>query len=375
MSSTIFFTADTHFMHDNIIEYSKRPFTSIADMTDAIITNWNAMVGPGDIVYHLGDFALTYGKRDVQAVDDLLKRLNGNKWLIKGNHDRDAVTKNPRWTMVKDYHELKIDMGGVHRQRIVLFHYCLKTWDQQHRGSFMLHGHSHGGLSDIGGKVMDVGVDCNNYKPVSIDDVVEFMKHRDVATRDHHKPRAIYLGDKFGEWEVIGERVSEIAGDTKPRKLHYRPCMCQCSRVKNVREDYLLNDQSRMCVQCATELKRSHGRVVPSSYMRTLKHNAGMRGLSMEISVEDICALLELQDYKCALSGVDIWFAESEWSHSRGGSNASVDRIDSNIGYEKDNVQMVHKHVNVMKRSLSDEEFVSFCRLIVKNADMKRGSV
>jgi len=182
----IFFTADTHFLHKNICEYSNRPFDSIEEMTETIVNRWNAVVAPGDTVFHLGDFAISYGKKHEKPIDDLLSRLNGNKWLIYGNHDREEVKKNSRWVKVLGYHELKVDLGGDHKTKIVLSHYAMRTWNQSHRGSFMLHGHSHGNLEDIGGRTMDVGVDCHNFWPISIDQVNEFMKDRHHEPVDHH---------------------------------------------------------------------------------------------------------------------------------------------------------------------------------------------
>ena len=182
----IWFTSDTHFNHENIIEYSSRPFADLAEMESAIIANWNTVVKPGDTVYHLGDFALSWGSKHRDRIDGLLSRLNGQKWLIIGNHDRDEVTKNPRWNKVVHYHELKVDLGGLHKQRIVMSHYAMRVWNQMHRGSWMLHGHSHGNLSDIGGKTMDVGVDVHNYAPISLNQVQAFMDGRSVVECDHH---------------------------------------------------------------------------------------------------------------------------------------------------------------------------------------------
>jgi calcineurin-like phosphoesterase family protein len=180
------FTSDTHFNHDNIVTISNRPFVSLEEMTETIIDRWNAVVLPGDTVFHLGDFAISRGKKHAEPVDNILARLNGQKWLISGNHDRDEVKKNPRWTMVKDYHEIRVDLGGKHKQRIVLFHYAMRVWNQMHRGAWLLHGHSHGNLPDIGGKSLDVGVDCHDFRPVSLAIIAGFMHHREIVLPDHH---------------------------------------------------------------------------------------------------------------------------------------------------------------------------------------------
>jgi calcineurin-like phosphoesterase family protein len=79
----IFFTSDTHFNHANIIEYCKRPFKDIIHMNESMIENWNRVVSPRDIVYHLGDFAMG----DKSKIPSILSRLNGHIILICGNHD------------------------------------------------------------------------------------------------------------------------------------------------------------------------------------------------------------------------------------------------------------------------------------------------
>jgi len=80
----IYFTADTHLGHKNVIEYSTRPFINAEEMDEVLIKNWNSLVQPCDEVYHLGDFS--FHKPAKTAA--LLNKLNGQKYLIQGNHDR-----------------------------------------------------------------------------------------------------------------------------------------------------------------------------------------------------------------------------------------------------------------------------------------------
>jgi calcineurin-like phosphoesterase family protein len=183
-----FFTSDLHFNHEAVIGHDGRPFASLDQMHEEMAEKWNAKVGRGDEVYVLGDFALTWGKRRHEGtVDRLLSSLNGMKYLVIGNHDREEVTGNRRWVWARHYHELKVDLGGPHRQRIVMFHYALRTWNQQGRGSWMLHGHSHGNLPDIGGKTIDMGCMNWGYAPVQLEEVAEAMEKREVApSGDHH---------------------------------------------------------------------------------------------------------------------------------------------------------------------------------------------
>jgi calcineurin-like phosphoesterase family protein len=79
----IFITADTHFGDSNIIAYEKRPFSSIEDMDNQMIASWNSVVNEDDIVFHLGDVGLY----PLLKMQDIIKKLNGNKILIMGNHD------------------------------------------------------------------------------------------------------------------------------------------------------------------------------------------------------------------------------------------------------------------------------------------------
>ena len=188
----IFFTSDLHFNHENVIKHSARPFESLEHMSEHLISVWNARVANNDQVWCLGDFCLTRGKgKDAALVESLLSRLNGQKFLIPGNHDRDEVIKSRHWQAVYPMHEIKVKLNpsDVHAQRIVLCHYALRTWNQMHRGAWMLHGHSHGNLTDIGGKIMDVGVDCNNYCPISLEEIAVSMSQRPIDWCDHHKPK------------------------------------------------------------------------------------------------------------------------------------------------------------------------------------------
>lgn len=177
-----FFTSDHHFYHENILEYSRRPFASLEEMHESLIENWNRVVKRGDLVYYLGDFSMTWKKPDQDKVEKILARLNGSKHLIRGNHDRDPCINAKGWSWVGDYKR-----AVVQKQRIIMFHYCIRSWHGIHRGSWHLYGHSHGSLRDNGGgKCMDVGVDCNDYTPVSYETIEAYMSTRNITSVDHH---------------------------------------------------------------------------------------------------------------------------------------------------------------------------------------------
>ena len=165
----IWFTSDTHFGHLNIMKYCKRPFKSIEEHDEELIRRWNERVKPNDTVYHLGDFAW-FGPL---KCDEYLSRLNGFKHLILGNHDRmQRMRKTIGWESIQPYLEIKID----NQQAVMLFHYRMVVWNKKHYGSWALHGHSHGTLPLSGDYTLDVGVDCWDYYPISVEIIREAFK-------------------------------------------------------------------------------------------------------------------------------------------------------------------------------------------------------
>jgi calcineurin-like phosphoesterase family protein len=180
---TIWFTSDTHFGHRNIIKYCDRPFNSIEEHDRKLIEYWNESVAPGDTVYHLGDFALCR-QPEARAIAN---RLNGQIFLILGNHDKVIRGMEDCFVKVAHYHELKLKTDY---RKIVLFHYAQRVWNASHHGSYHLFGHSHGGLPDYGLST-DVGVDRWGYCPVSLETIEAHMNQRKKygLTRgdyDHH---------------------------------------------------------------------------------------------------------------------------------------------------------------------------------------------
>jgi calcineurin-like phosphoesterase family protein len=164
MCSSVFFTADTHFNHRNILLFRKQ-FYSINEMNDMIIGRWNQRVKKGDRVYHLGDVALG----QPEATAELLSRLNGQIFLVRGNHESVAEHKlcRDRFVWVKDYFGLKVG-----KQKIYLCHYAFRTWNQMHCGSWHLYGHSHGTLPELDTSCsFDVGMDSWNFAPVSFQEI------------------------------------------------------------------------------------------------------------------------------------------------------------------------------------------------------------
>jgi calcineurin-like phosphoesterase family protein len=178
----IWFTADHHLGHSNIIKYTNRPFKDVDEMDNILIDNWNKEVKELDTVYHLGDVTMY----NYEKFCTYISRLRGNIKIVPGNHD--YWTDN--WDRYNNFLEPKsssgigidvlpplytLKIGKKNPIVIVLCHYPLAIWDRSHFNSYHLHGHSHGKFKSVG-KMYDVGVDSNNFKPVNLDEILLIMK-------------------------------------------------------------------------------------------------------------------------------------------------------------------------------------------------------
>lgn len=162
-----FFTSDHHVGHKGILSErmnAPRPFASIQDHDETLVACWNAVVRPDDTVWHLGDFA--YKCRPDHALR-FFRRLNGRKFLIRGNHEEIGETL-PWDGPVRDVARIHVqDPGMRSAQGVWLSHYAHRVWPHMHRGDLHLYGHSHGSLPAIPGS-LDVGVDNWGWTPVTL---------------------------------------------------------------------------------------------------------------------------------------------------------------------------------------------------------------
>jgi calcineurin-like phosphoesterase family protein len=182
----IWFTSDHHWGHANIIRFSGRPFADVEAMNEALIANWNRVVGENDTVYHLGDIFMLPGDQAKR----LRERLHGRICLVRGNHDKTAETLKSAFEWIKDYYELKVEDPDAPegRQRIILCHYAFRVWNKSHHGSWHLYGHSHGSLpDDPQSRSFDVGVDCHGYAPICYEQVKAIMATKQWQPVDHHR--------------------------------------------------------------------------------------------------------------------------------------------------------------------------------------------
>ncbi len=180
----IWFTADLHFGHEAVIKMQNRPFKDYRDMDDALIHHINECVGPNDRLFILGDVSHHITAEDTNA---LVKRLHGKKSLLLGNHD---VTGEPEKCQ---YDESLFESVGYYKKmnannmNIIMMHFPMLSWPKAMAGSVMLHGHIHSGPEyneaniKAGIRRYDVGVDANNYYPVSIEQVKQWAEQTPVS--------------------------------------------------------------------------------------------------------------------------------------------------------------------------------------------------
>ena len=172
----IWFTADTHYDHENIIKYCNRPFNTVEEMNKELVNRWNAVVTENDVVYHLGDVTL----RGWKTARKFFRQVNGHVNVIPGSHDYRWLSQRSNLDglhVLPPIYTLEFDTGEKYLEAWVLCHYAMRVWDRSHYGSFHLYGHSHGTLQPQG-RSLDVGVDCRRYTPVSIDQLRTVLSTR-----------------------------------------------------------------------------------------------------------------------------------------------------------------------------------------------------
>ncbi|MBT5022172.1 hypothetical protein HOK51_03420 [Candidatus Woesearchaeota archaeon] len=153
----IFLAADLHIDHKNIIKYCHRPFRSVQQMNNRLVSNWNRTVRKNDVVYFLGDLA--YG-RSSRSTDYWYRKLNGRKIFIKGNHDRSRRIK-------------------MHKKKVLKykgFNFLLVHSPQQAKywKGWVIHGHKHNNnkrypLINKRSKLINVSCELTKYRPINID--------------------------------------------------------------------------------------------------------------------------------------------------------------------------------------------------------------
>lgn len=194
----IYFIADPHFGHEFVSK--KRGFPTVEEHDNTLIENWNKVVDNGDRIYILGDFIWT----NIEP-SSILTKLNGQKYVIQGNHDKinphteQKFLKYVNW--IKDYFVLKIKVGpNIPSIRIVLFHYPIEVWDADHYGSFHLFGHIHKECRHKEMSVLpnrfNVSADVINFTPIEWEEILKKLNEAGLWKKDYREE--LKLADEEG---------------------------------------------------------------------------------------------------------------------------------------------------------------------------------
>lgn len=178
----VFFTSDTHFGDNKVLRLSARPFQDVEEMDRELIRRWNETVPEDGIVFHLGDFG--FGR--YQRGHELLRILNGRKYLILGNHDQETICRGHVSMLEGISQQMYINVNG---QSIFLNHCPLLCFPDETRTAWQLFGHVHSGPLNNNGNDLprlqylmpgqyDVGVDNNDYRPVSFNRIREIFENQ-----------------------------------------------------------------------------------------------------------------------------------------------------------------------------------------------------
>lgn len=160
--SKIWFISDTHFNHLNIIKYCDRPFKSVEEMNHTLVHNWNSVVSDEDTVYFLGDFSLGNYEKFV----NFTKILKGHKHFIFGNHDHVSKSK----ILLAGFESAQYKLVLKYKDKnFVLMHHP----EEVENGEICIYGHVHNKPVELQSKSFCVCVECINYTPIEIEEIIE----------------------------------------------------------------------------------------------------------------------------------------------------------------------------------------------------------
>ncbi len=198
------YISDTHFGHRNVIDFDHRPFSSVEEMDEIMIKLWNGRVQPDDDVWFLGDFCHKSGK----TPDLYLRRLNGKKHLILGNHDQPLYGNEKALSYFESVDQIaRVEdtykgpgMSSPESVTAVLCHYPILEWWHKHHGVWHIYGHIH---TDTGEtyqiisqfeRALNAAAAINSYTPVSFRELVENNRKFQDKVKHH-----AYKNDRYNK--------------------------------------------------------------------------------------------------------------------------------------------------------------------------------
>lgn len=196
----VWFTSDTHFGHANVLKFKARPWKTVEEMDGGLVRSINTWVRPEDDLYVLGDFSYKISAEAAAAVRGRIRCRRVH--LVPGNHDKDWTDGRVAGAFIVERDVAKLKSGG---RKLVLCHYPLMDLPSMSHGSILLHGHIHStgpAYNDAnlaqGIYRMDVGVDANGFRPVSLDEVLRRFEGAPCAGRIGWE-RWAYVGPEGAE--------------------------------------------------------------------------------------------------------------------------------------------------------------------------------
>ena len=166
-----YYISDLHFGHKNIIRLDGRPYSSVEENDEALISSWNSTVKPDDDIWIIGDFAW-------KNADTYLDRLVGKKHLILGNHDKLTDSARKKFESV-DQMKMIWDTLDGQNVSIHMCHYPMAEWNGYFRGTYHVYGHIHNNKENMAYKIMsqfdkalNAGCMINDYRPVTLKELI-----------------------------------------------------------------------------------------------------------------------------------------------------------------------------------------------------------
>lgn len=193
----LWFMSDLHYNHENVIKFNRRPFENVKEMNWHIEQELITKVGPGDILFDMGDL---FWKTDETTMKNVISLASPKEWYkILGNHDNYNVYRKSYigtlFTLLSDILEINVDHEG-RNYRLTLCHYPMISWNGKARGTLMIHGHCHGNIDNINTESTDLRVDVGfdgilakktGSFLISFEDILEYMKEKAGGSLDFMK--------------------------------------------------------------------------------------------------------------------------------------------------------------------------------------------
>jgi transposase len=209
--------------------------------------------------------------------------------------------------------------------------------------------------------------------------IVDNLRIRDISKKFNISER--YISDKLKSFNILRKRsikndltidlTGKIFGRLTVLELNDENkwiCNCKCGENIILSANNLLNKNKSVKSCGCSRAKNTNWKIIPPYITNNLPKKAKSRGIEYNLTAEYLENLFIKQNKCCALSGVNLIFSRSRTKIL---TTASLDRIDSNIGYIEGNVQWIHKQINIAKHVISNDEFIKWCKLV---AEFKKGN-